>query len=79
MDFTLSGNPVTLEIISRLGSARAGTRFNARGIDDDGNVANFVEVSFFSNPNQRRSRICGASQLAAPQYRAGIFPSGICC
>lgn len=43
-DFTLSGNPVTLSLISRLGSARAGTRFNARGIDDDGNVANFVEV-----------------------------------
>lgn len=44
-DFTLSGNPVTLSLISRLGSARAGTRFNARGIDDDGHVANFVEVS----------------------------------
>ena len=43
-DFTLSGNPVTLTLISRLGSARAGTRFNARGIDDDGNVANFVET-----------------------------------
>lgn len=43
-DFTLSGAPVTLSLISRLGSARAGTRFNARGIDDDGNVANFVEV-----------------------------------
>ncbi|KAK9894329.1 DNase I-like protein [Cystobasidium minutum MCA 4210] len=43
-DFTLSGNPVTLSLVSRLGSARAGTRFNARGIDDDGNVANFVET-----------------------------------
>lgn len=45
-DFTLSGNPVTLSLVSRLGSARAGTRFNARGIDDDGNVANFVEVRY---------------------------------
>jgi hypothetical protein len=43
-DFTLSGNPVTLSITSRLGFARAGTRFNTRGIDDDGNVANFVET-----------------------------------
>lgn len=49
-DFTLSGNPVTLSLISRLGSARAGTRFNARGIDDDGNVANFVEVGLFAIP-----------------------------
>ncbi|PVF99952.1 DNase I-like protein [Serendipita vermifera] len=33
----------TVGIISRLGWKRAGTRFNTRGVDDDGNVANFVE------------------------------------
>ncbi|KAL4993671.1 SacI homology domain-containing protein [Aspergillus recurvatus] len=36
--------PSTLTLISRLSSRRAGTRFNARGLDDDGNVANFVET-----------------------------------
>lgn len=41
---TGSGPPATLTIISRLSSRRAGTRFNSRGIDDDGNVANFVET-----------------------------------
>ena len=35
----------TLSLISRLGWKRAGTRFNTRGVDDDGNTANFVEVS----------------------------------
>ena len=35
--------PSTLTLISRLSCRRAGTRFNARGLDDDGNVANFVE------------------------------------
>ena len=42
------GSPIigTLAVISRLGSKRAGTRFNTRGIDDDGNTANFVEVHF---------------------------------
>ncbi|KAL4991570.1 SacI homology domain-containing protein [Aspergillus falconensis] len=35
--------PSMLTLISRLSSRRAGTRFNARGLDDDGNVANFVE------------------------------------
>ena len=35
--------PSSLTLISRLSCRRAGTRFNARGIDDDGNVANFVE------------------------------------
>ena len=41
----LSSNlPSALTLISRLSCRRAGTRFNARGIDDDGNVANFVET-----------------------------------
>ncbi|KAI8918694.1 SacI homology domain-containing protein [Entophlyctis helioformis] len=38
--------PWQLGIISRLSCNRAGTRFNARGIDDDGNVSNFVETEF---------------------------------
>lgn len=38
-----SSLPSSLTLISRLSCRRAGTRFNARGIDDDGNVANFVE------------------------------------
>lgn len=37
------GQPSSLTLISRLSCLRAGTRFNARGIDDEGNVANFVE------------------------------------
>jgi synaptojanin len=39
-----TGLPSYLTIISRLSCRRAGTRFNSRGIDDDGNVANFVET-----------------------------------
>jgi hypothetical protein len=39
-----SNLPSTLTIVSRLSSRRAGTRFNSRGLDDDGNVANFVET-----------------------------------
>ncbi|MBN3289793.1 SYNJ1 protein, partial [Polypterus senegalus] len=31
-------------VISRLSCERAGTRFNVRGTDDNGNVANFVET-----------------------------------
>lgn len=40
---SMSGLPSSLTLISRLSCRRAGTRFNSRGIDDDGNVANFVE------------------------------------
>ena len=39
-----NGRPSFLTVISRLSCRRAGTRFNARGIDDDGHVANFVET-----------------------------------
>jgi SacI homology domain len=38
------GTPSSLTIVSRLSCLRAGTRFNARGMDDDGNAANFVET-----------------------------------
>lgn len=44
----LGDETALLSVISRLGSDRAGTRFNTRGIDDAGNVANFVEVSTFA-------------------------------
>ena len=44
--------PSTLTLISRLSCRRAGTRFNARGIDDDGHVANFVESeTIFYHPS----------------------------
>jgi endonuclease/exonuclease/phosphatase family metal-dependent hydrolase len=42
--FSKLGQPSNMTVISRLSCRRAGTRFNARGIDDDGNVANFVET-----------------------------------
>lgn len=39
-----SNLPSTLTLISRLSCQRAGTRFNSRGIDDNGYAANFVET-----------------------------------
>ncbi|KAG5929728.1 hypothetical protein E4U42_004887 [Claviceps africana] len=39
-----NGMPSYFSLISRLSCRRAGTRFNSRGIDDDGHVANFVET-----------------------------------
>ncbi|RMD43958.1 hypothetical protein DV735_g1166, partial [Chaetothyriales sp. CBS 134920] len=47
-----SSQPATLTVISRLSSRRAGTRFNSRGIDDNGHVANFVETeTVFCTPS----------------------------
>ncbi|KAJ7498702.1 SacI homology domain-containing protein [Mycena latifolia] len=48
------GSPtiVTLALISRLSWKRAGTRFNSRGVDDDGNTANFVETEVIFTTDQ---------------------------
>lgn len=40
----LGNRDLTLGLISRRSHMRVGTRFHARGIDDSGNVANFVET-----------------------------------
>ena len=40
----LSGREMRIGLISRRSHLRCGTRYNARGIDDAGNVANFVET-----------------------------------
>ncbi|KID77446.1 Inositol-1,4,5-trisphosphate 5-phosphatase 1 [Metarhizium brunneum] len=46
-----NGMPSYMSLISRLSCRRAGTRFNSRGIDDDGYVANFVETeTIFCSP-----------------------------
>ncbi|KAI0034116.1 DNase I-like protein [Vararia minispora EC-137] len=49
-----NGTPVvaTIALISRLGYRRAGTRFNTRGVDDDGNTANFVETETLLSTDQ---------------------------
>ncbi|CAA7259620.1 unnamed protein product [Cyclocybe aegerita] len=50
----VDGSPTvaTLALISRLGWKRAGTRFNTRGVDDDGNTANFVETETIFTTDQ---------------------------
>lgn len=45
----------SITIVSKQSWKRAGTRFNARGIDDDGNVANFVETEFIYNHGTKDS------------------------
>ncbi|KAH9943297.1 inositol polyphosphate phosphatase [Epithele typhae] len=49
-----NGQPTvaTISLISRLGWKRAGTRFNTRGVDDDGNCANFVETETIFSTDQ---------------------------
>ncbi|VEU22516.1 DEKNAAC103695 [Brettanomyces naardenensis] len=46
---TVGGKNARLTIVSKQSWKRTGTRFNVRGIDDDGNVANFVETECILN------------------------------
>lgn len=39
----LAGKKLDYYLISRRSSKRAGTRYNSRGIDDEGNVSNYCE------------------------------------
>lgn len=65
---TRIGLPSSLTLISRLSCRRAGTRFNSRGIDDDGNVANFVESeTIYWSPS-----VVGQSDPATAEKPAGI-------
>lgn len=41
---SIDGHEATLGLISRRSCDRTGTRYNCRGVDDEGNVANFVET-----------------------------------
>ncbi|KAJ3298899.1 inositol polyphosphate 5-phosphatase [Borealophlyctis nickersoniae] len=43
VEFNIAALRCRMAIISRLSCKRAGTRFNARGVNDDGHVSNFVE------------------------------------
>ncbi|TID31090.1 hypothetical protein CANINC_000334 [Pichia inconspicua] len=49
LEIYIKGIPSQLTIISKQSWKRAGTRFNVRGVDDDGNVANFVETEIIFN------------------------------
>ena len=40
----INNNKLDFYLITRRSNKRAGTRYNARGVDDDGNVANFCET-----------------------------------
>ena len=74
----------TLSLISRLGWKRAGTRFNTRGVDDDGNTANFVEVCirnrinvFGTNAgglNRRRPSLAQTSTVSVTCRLVEVFP-----
>lgn len=47
---SFSDEDAVMALLSRVGCKRAGMRFRSRGIDDDGNVSNFVETELiFSN------------------------------
>ncbi|RKP08950.1 Endonuclease/exonuclease/phosphatase, partial [Thamnocephalis sphaerospora] len=43
-EYRVGSETLKVALISRMGCKRAGVRFQTRGLDDDGNVANYVET-----------------------------------
>jgi len=52
-----------LIVISRLSCMRAGTRYNARGVNDDGHVGNFVETEQIVSID---NHVCAYTQIVSP-------------
>jgi len=68
---------LTLLLISRRGSRRAGTRYNARGLDDDGDVGNLVETEQLARIRligglSTRSLNCPQGWLSLVQLRGSV-------
>jgi len=64
-DCTIKGRSFRYTLISRRSCYRAGTRYNIRGIDDDGHVANFVETEQIVECGKSR---CSYVQVIQPVY-----------
>jgi hypothetical protein len=66
-------------VISRLSCERAGTRFNVRGVNDDGHVANFVEteqvdkINFVTIHQGRRENSRGSRQIFSGGPMTSLF------
>ena len=61
-------------VISRLSSERAGTRFQVRGVDDNGHVANFAETEqvIFLGKDQLISNHKYLLRLQQPSSRQAV-------
>lgn len=64
-----STGPLHLSLISRLGWKRAGARYKTRGVDDDGNVANFVEVRYRNRAKLEASTLIHADIVIIVRLR----------
>ncbi|OZJ05244.1 hypothetical protein BZG36_02309 [Bifiguratus adelaidae] len=51
-EFDVGHDRVNMAVVSKLSCKRAGTRYNTRGIDDNGHVANYVETETILHTDQ---------------------------
>lgn len=74
---SIDGHAASMAIISKQSWKRTGTRFNVRGVDDDGNVANFVETELILNDGYHAfayTQIRGSIPLFWEQDTALVSP-----
>lgn len=73
--------PLDLMIISRRGIERPGLRYQRRGINDEGGVANFVETEFVVRAEVRRLRSVVLSEFGFGSCESAkcFGADGLCC
>mmetsp|Transcript_75522 Transcript_75522/g.179395 ORF Transcript_75522/g.179395 Transcript_75522/m.179395 type:complete len:1172 (-) Transcript_75522:63-3578(-) len=62
-------SPASLVLVARRSCRRAGMRYHARGVDDDGEVANWVEVEQLMRTSASSSNAPGSSWVSMTQVR----------
>ncbi|KAK3309491.1 SAC1 family phosphatidylinositol-3-phosphatase [Chaetomium strumarium] len=71
---TFKGTPVTIALITRRSRHRAGTRYFTRGLDDQGNAANYNETEQVLILNDSAAGLGGSASSSGPGWQRN--PSG---
>ncbi|KAH6853302.1 SacI homology domain-containing protein [Chaetomium sp. MPI-CAGE-AT-0009] len=73
---TFKGTPLTLALITRRSRNRAGTRYFTRGLDDQGNVANYNETEQILILNDSTAGLGGFAGSAGPGVQRNASGEG---
>ncbi|EAQ93723.1 hypothetical protein CHGG_01958 [Chaetomium globosum CBS 148.51] len=73
---TFKGTPLTIALITRRSRNRAGTRYFTRGLDDQGNAANYNETEQILILNDSTAGLGGFASSAGPGVQRNVSGEG---
>ena len=71
--FTMGGQPIDFVVISRRSRERAGLRYQRRGIDDEGHVANMVETEMIVRAKVNSSTSCKTDNRSRTRLQSSVL------